>query len=412
MKGKTRILLVDDDPNLRKTLADILRIKGYEIFVAATGAEAIAAASENPVSLALIDLMLPDLSGLEVMSSIKAASPTTAAIILTGNASMDTAIEATRKGAYSYLLKPYDMDSLLRNVQHGVEHQRAQEEILRLASFPRLNPNPIVELDPAGDVTYLNPAAERLFPDLKDQGLSQPLLRGLREQIAVLRRRQTHREIIREVELRGTTFELHISYVAEVDLIRIQAMDISQRKIAEHKIHQLATTDSLTGIANRSEFTRILELEMKRARRYGTPMALLMYDLDFFKRVNDEFGHDIGDYVLQTVSRIVNNNIRGDDVQARWGGEEFMVLLPQTDLAAAMAAADKLREAIAEHEFSSVNTITASFGVTEMSLRDDTNKLLKRADDALYLAKQRGKNRAEAVTGAIQEASASTGGTS
>jgi diguanylate cyclase (GGDEF)-like protein len=112
------------------------------------------------------------------------------------------------------------------------------------------------------------------------------------------------------------------------------------------------------------------------------------------------------------VSRIVNNNIRGDDVQARWGGEEFMVLLPQTDLAAAMAAADKLREAIAEHEFSSVNTITASFGVTEMSLRDDTNKLLKRADDALYLAKQRGKNRAEAVTGAIQEASASTGGTS
>ena len=94
--------------------------------------------------------MLPDMQGIEVMARIKAISPLTEAIVLTGHASMDTAIEATRQGAYSYLLKPYQMDDLLRNIRHGVERHQAQEEILRLASFPRLHPSPVIELDPAG----------------------------------------------------------------------------------------------------------------------------------------------------------------------------------------------------------------------------------------------------------------------
>ncbi|MDP4029804.1 MAG: response regulator [Gallionella sp.] len=127
MKQKNKILVVDDDANLRKTLADILSIKGYETAVAASGAEAIAAAEREKFSLALIDLRLPDMPGLEVMARIKAISPLTEVIILTGNASMDTAIEATRLGAYSYLLKPYQMDDLLRKIKHGVERQQAQE---------------------------------------------------------------------------------------------------------------------------------------------------------------------------------------------------------------------------------------------------------------------------------------------
>ena len=148
MKGKAKILVVDDDPNLRKTLADILRVKGYATAVAANGAEAIAAAEQEMCSLALIDLMLPDMPGLEVMARIKAISPLTEAIILTGHASMDTAIEATGQGAFSYLLKPYQMDELLQKIGHAVERQQAQEEILRLASFPRLFPSPVIELDP------------------------------------------------------------------------------------------------------------------------------------------------------------------------------------------------------------------------------------------------------------------------
>ena len=403
MKQKTKILVVDDDPNLRKTLSDILRIKGYEIALAANGAEAIAAAERETFSLALIDLMLPDMPGLEVMVRIKAISPLTEAIILTGNASMDTAIEATKQGAYSYLLKPYQMDDLLRNIQHGVERQQAQEEILRLASFPRLNPIPVIEVNSSGEVTYANPAAEKLFPnqsspDLDSKAWSHPLLNGL-SGFSELRQSKQLTDVACEVEIGQATYELHTHYILELDLIRIYVLDITKRKMAEKEIHLLATTDSLTGIANRREFSAILARELDRAKRYGAPLSLAMYDLDYFKRVNDTFGHDVGDDVLQAVTGLVKENIRTVDVVGRWGGEEFMVLMPASDMQAARNASEKLRLAIAGHRFNKVGKLTVSFGVVSFEPQDDLNSLMKRVDDALYRAKEQGRNRVEILDG-------------
>jgi diguanylate cyclase (GGDEF)-like protein len=197
------------------------------------------------------------------------------------------------------------------------------------------------------------------------------------------------------------TYELHTLYLQELDLIRVYALDITKRKMAEEEIHLLATTDSLTGIANRREFTSILEREVVRVQRYGKPLSLTMYDLDNFKRVNDTFGHGVGDAVLQAVTRLVKESIRGADVVARWGGEEFMVLMPETDLQAAGKASEKLRLAIAAHNFDTVRNLTTSFGVAAFEPQDDLNSLLKRADDALYLAKAKGRNRVEKLTGAM-----------
>jgi diguanylate cyclase (GGDEF)-like protein len=397
MKANPGILVVDDDPNLRRTLADILKVKGYDTTVAATGAEAIAATEQRSFDLALIDLMLPDMPGLDVMARIKAISPLTEAVILTGHASMDTAIEATRRGAYSYLLKPYQMDDLLQIIRHGVERQQAQEEIRRLASFPQLHPNPVIELDAAGAVTYANPAAEKQFPELDAMGLSHPLLKKLAAQLADLRQNRRQEEICVEAEVGRATYELHISYVDDVGLVRIYVTDITQRKRNEAEIHLLATTDSLTGIANRREFSRILASEVDRATRYGTPLSLIMYDLDHFKRVNDSFGHDVGDEVLRAVTEVVQENIRSVDVAARWGGEEFMVLMPQSDLAAARSAAEKLRQAIEQHRYERIGTVTVSLGVAALGPLDNANMLLKRVDDALYLAKENGRNRVETL---------------
>ena len=398
MKEKERILVVDDDQHLRKTLADILRVKGYEPVVAASGGEAIAAAKQELFALALIDLKLPDVGGIEVMARIKAISPLTEAIILTGHASMDSAIEATGQGAFSYLLKPYQMEELLLAIRHAVERKQAQEEILRLASFPRLLPNPVIEFDATGRVTYLNPAAERLFPGLAAAGLSHPLLQGLASSIASLQQGKQQGEVVHEVPLDEETYELHISYVHEADLVRIYVLVVTQRKRAEAEIHHLATTDSLTGVANRREFVRILESEVVRAKRYAVPLSLVMYDVDYFKRVNDTFGHAVGDGVLQAVTTLVKDNIRTTDVAARWGGEEFMVLMPQCDLRSARDAAEKLRLAISRHPFETVTELTASFGIAAFEPGDDLNSLLKRADDALYLAKENGRNRVETIS--------------
>ncbi len=235
-----KILVVDDDPNLRKTITDILRVKGYATVIASTGAEGLAAAEKMDISLALIDLVLPDMPGLEIMARIKAISPLTEAIILTGNATMDTAIEATRQGAFSYLVKPYQMDDLLRNIKHGVERQQARKEILRLASFPRLDPSPVIELDSTGEVSYLNPAAERMFPELWSMGQSHPLLLGLRERITHLRQGKIQGETVAESTINKTTFELHLSHVQDIKYIRIYVQDITERKRTDEEIKQYA----------------------------------------------------------------------------------------------------------------------------------------------------------------------------
>ncbi|MDD5365826.1 MAG: response regulator [Gallionellaceae bacterium] len=237
MTGKPRILVVDDDANLRRTLSDILRIKGYDVAAAGSGAEGIAEAGGALVSVALIDLMLPDMSGIEVMGRIKLATPLTEVIILTGHAALETAVEATNKGAFSYLLKPYDIDDLLQHVRHAVDRQLGQQEILRLASFPRLNPDPVFEIDSSGAITFLNPVAEWLFPDLATQGIRHNLLDGLQEMFAAFWNGELQ-EAIHEAMFAAAVYELRIYFVPESHLIRVTALDITTRKQAELELQR------------------------------------------------------------------------------------------------------------------------------------------------------------------------------
>jgi len=171
----------------------------------------------------------------------------------------------------------------------------------------------------------------------------------------------------------------------------------AQRKRAEAEISHLASSDSLTGIANRRAFITILERDIERARRNGPTPSIIMWDLDHFKRVNDTSGHGVGDEVLREVTGLVKRNIRAGDVLARWGGEEFMVLIAEADIAVAKSIAEKLRLAIAGYRFDQAGEVTASFGVTTFRSDENMNSFLKRADDALYVAKENGRNRVETI---------------
>jgi len=167
--------------------------------------------------------------------------------------------------------------------------------------------------------------------------------------------------------------------------------------VSDISAHKQAATDSLTGIDNRRAIMELLEGEIARARRYGAPLALVMYDIDHFKAVNDTYGHDVGDDVLKCVTELVRTNIRVTDVIARWGGDEFVVLAPQSEIDGVLAMAEKLRATIAGETFGKAGAVTASFGVTVLGSQDDQASLLKKADDALYKAKQNGRNRIETV---------------
>lgn len=155
----------------------------------------------------------------------------------------------------------------------------------------------------------------------------------------------------------------------------------------------LATTDQLTGQANRGRFVEICGNEIRRIERNGQPLSLVMLDIDHFKRVNDFHGHLAGDSILAGLSALVAKAIRSTDLLARWGGEEFVLLLPDTAVPGAAEVAEKVRARIAEHSFPTVGRVTLSFGVAGYRPGDDLEILLKRADNALYEAKRTGRDR-------------------
>jgi diguanylate cyclase (GGDEF)-like protein len=134
---------------------------------------------------------------------------------------------------------------------------------------------------------------------------------------------------------------------------------------------------------------------LNRSRRYSSNFAILLLDVDHFKSVNDTYGHQIGDRVLVELARLLIEMTRNVDIVGRWGGEEFLVICPDTKIDGALDLAEKLRQAIAEHAFPVAGNLTASFGVTSFNTGDSIQLMMARADDALYLSKKMGRNRVE-----------------
>jgi diguanylate cyclase (GGDEF)-like protein/PAS domain S-box-containing protein len=178
-------------------------------------------------------------------------------------------------------------------------------------------------------------------------------------------------------------------------------LDITQIKLLQEKLEYLANTDSITGANNRRRFIHLTETEIRRAERYQSPLSIAMIDIDHFKRINDTYGHLVGDWVLQELVLVLNSRLRPGDILGRLGGEEFAITLIECDLEGARAVSERLREGIAEHRMRQSGrdlSIQISIGVAQLSQRGETwEALLKRADQALYLAKRTGRNRVEAL---------------
>jgi diguanylate cyclase (GGDEF)-like protein len=170
---------------------------------------------------------------------------------------------------------------------------------------------------------------------------------------------------------------------------------ISELEEKNQRLEGLASTDLLTGLANRRHFDEVVQAEMHRSSRHGQPLSLMMLDIDHFKRVNDTFGHSIGDRVLQQVADCTRGAVRPYDCLARWGGEEFIILMPNTSLASAAILAERIRESIAAMTTDPVGQVTASLGVAEYLPPSTLGPWLDRADQALYRAKREGRNRVE-----------------
>ncbi len=181
------------------------------------------------------------------------------------------------------------------------------------------------------------------------------------------------------------------------NLILTGIMLLFIKKYIQDTLEQMINKDGLTQIYNRRYFDEYLTFEVMKGSRNNGELCLIMFDIDNFKRVNDEHGHSIGDYVLKTLAYIVCNNIRKTDVFSRVGGEEFAIITTDTDIQGAYILSEKIRKTIERHLFKKVGRITISLGITQYHKNDTIDDIYKRADEALYKAKETGRNRTEII---------------
>jgi diguanylate cyclase (GGDEF)-like protein/PAS domain S-box-containing protein len=312
------------------------------------------------------------------------------------------------------------MRVLMRGIRDSTEHLeetvaartadlQEREEILRRLTTAANDA--VVMIDEHDTVTFWNHAAEKIFRYTEQEALG----RNVHDLIMPERYRSEFaaafaifsetgrgrfvgqtRELIAQ-RRGGEEFPVELSVSAVMVKGRWHAIglvrDITDRKHAEAALNRLATTDPLTGVANRRKFDEVLDAEVKRSARYGLPLTLLLFDIDHFKEVNDRHGHLVGDQVLSELARLVSENVRVNDHFARWGGEEFAVLATHCDENLTEHFAEKLRMLVGSHDFPTVGRLSCSFGLSGLRQGDTTQELVARADEALYRAKSLGRNR-------------------
>ncbi|MEM8772927.1 MAG: PleD family two-component system response regulator [Pseudomonadota bacterium] len=447
-----RVLVVDDlEPNV-KLLEAKLRAEYFDVLGAYSGQEAVdMAASEQP-DIILLDVMMPGMDGFEACRRIKADPETThiPVVMVTALDQQADRVAGLEAGADDFLTKPVEDLALFARVRSLTRLKMMTDELrARYATGKGLGVVENIEVD-------VEPTENRLFIIDDNEEQIERLQKALGDDYAISH--ETDPEVAM-TRARGGDFDLIIvnmsleamdplrlcSSIRSFDETRltpllavvrqgdtrklVRALDIGvndyltrpvdknelvarvstqlRRKNYVDQLRssfqaslEMAVTDQLTGLYNRRYLASHLTAMFDRAYWTGRPLAVMILDIDHFKKVNDIHGHDVGDKVIQEFAERVTRSVRGIDLACRYGGEEFLIAMPDTDSAFAAVVAERLRQEIATAKFL-VNAgrdeldITTSIGIasTENGPDEDTaQKLIKRADEALYAAKQGGRN--------------------
>ncbi len=429
-----KVLVVDDEPRLCESLLLLLSIRGFDNHVCTSGAEAISILEQESFDAILLDLNLPDISGLEIMDRINAANIRTPVIIVSGEGSINSAIKALRSGVYDYVRKPYEPEELLKTVENAIyktklekAHQTIHTKLEHSRNLYRYlidsAPDFIYTLDQDGFFNFVNDRCEQLLGYTRDELLGQHYSFIVYEEdidrarfVFNERRADTRTQINIELRLKCknsvTKFKhfeaTFVTIVLKSKGLYIEsdiepflgtygvARDISDRKRVEEAINYQAYHDALTDLPNRVLFKDRLGLAIAQSERERDHFAVMFVDLDRFKWVNDTLGHHMGDELLKMVSARLKKCLRKGDTLARIGGDEFTLLLPKIqDDNDARLTADKILKQL-NKPFSLMGHevfISASIGVAIFPEHGDTvEMLLKSADIAMYHVKWEGKN--------------------
>lgn len=448
-----RILVVDDIPANVKLLEARLLAEYFDVLTAKDGYEALAICESQPIDLILLDIMMPGIDGFEVCERLKANVRTShiPVVMVTALDQPSDRVRGLKAGADDFLTKPVNDLQLMSRVKSLVRLKNVSDELrlraeaaysvglqdLNRADRPDEQGSVLLvdgragsqdrltrSLKPIADVVAMSDpqaalfeAAERNFDLVIVNGNFDgydPLrlcsqLRSLERTryIPVLLIAEQGQEdlIVRALDLGVTDYLMR-----PVDPNELVARSLTQvrRKHYNDRLRssvretiELAVTDGLTGLHNRRYLDNHLKVLIERAVARGRPLSVCITDIDRFKSVNDTYGHDAGDDVLREFARRLRATVRGADLACRYGGEEFVVIMPDTPADMAAAIAERLRTSVEGQAFSlgeKALGITASMGIASLNLQGDTPEaLLKRADNALYQAKSNGRNQVVAA---------------
>lgn len=447
-----RVLVVDDILANVKLLEARLQAEYFEVMTAYSGPEAIEICARERVDVVLLDVMMPGMDGFEVCRRLKAdpATQDIPVIMVTALDQPSDKLQGLEAGADDFLTKPVDEIALITRVKNlarlkmlddemalravtsdqiglerGVANARKREvkngRLLLVDDNPRSVARILETLSKVHDAFVERDIQAALAKvnkfnfDLVIVSLGLSTADGLRlcSQIRSIERTR-HLPLIILVDpgdearlLRGLDMGVNDYVMRPVDRHELLARVRTQIRRKRHSDFlrnrleesvELAVTDQLTGLHNRRYMETHLSGLMHEAKGDGRALSILITDIDLFKRINDTHGHDAGDRVLQDFAGRLRRHTRGIDLACRFGGEEFIVIMPDTDINVARHVAERLRECIEEAPFAISSQIsipvTASVGLATMSGSKDTSKdLFKRADNALYAAKRAGRNR-------------------
>ncbi|HEY8159183.1 MAG TPA: diguanylate cyclase [Methylobacter sp.] len=412
-----RVLLVEDeagDAHLVKIKLRQAQCGHFDVTWAQSLIEAQQCLATMSFDVMLLDLSLPDSEGLTTIHRARVMAKEVPIVILSGRGDTDFALTALEAGAVDYMVKgDFGYDGLARVVRYALLRTEMEARNNLLIAALEAAANGVLITDKDATVIWANTAFGRLTGYSPEEAVgnnpNQLTKSGMQNKefyqdmwASLLAGQHWRGELINKRKDGSLYYEeLSIASVKNgagkiTHFIGIKE-DITVRKEMEAQLQKLASTDPLTGLFNRRVFLERLEQERaKVARLPHYVVVVLMLDLDFFKRVNDTYGHATGDTVLKAFAEIVRNNSRAIDVPARLGGEEFAILLIGADKNDAMTMAERLREQVAailiEHEAGPVQ-VTVSIGAAALSAGDiNAEVVLHRADAALYEAKDRGRN--------------------
>lgn len=418
---KASILYVEDDPDILRQLSHFLESFVLNLCVADDGQKGLEKYHKYKPDIVITDIKMPVMDGLEMAKLIKEVDQDVPIIVTTAHNEPDYLLKAIDLGIDKVVIKPTDPYVLLGVLSKSVFNINQKKELeiqQRYAHFiSDANPSFMIIAN-ENKLEYINKTFldflgySSIYEYKAEQKRLDDFFCNIEGPNSSYKKGDNWLKYI--IDYPDSDVLVHIgngqgeenkvflvtySRFPERDKYIFTFTDITKIKKEKEELKKQTTIDVLTGVFNRKKLLDEFDASIQLSKRYKRPLSIIMFDVDFFKDINDSYGHGVGDKVLKEITSIVAEHIREPDFLIRWGGDEFMILIPESDLEEATQLARKLCLLIRKFHFSEVGEVTGSFGVVQLQESDDQDKFIKRADKALYKAKKNGRNRVESLDG-------------